>query len=150
MSVTRQNAAADEAPQNGAFRNLVRNNWPLKLAVAVSIILAGFMADRLINVVSMLEEWPPIKAAVDFITEVTLVSTAALLSTLGFDVYTIPEVRELGMEDFYVYVWGPCSGIEGFALISIFLSIYLWMFRKDMHFPRAFLLFPSGVALSWC
>lgn len=150
MSISRRNTPIGES-RFGFFDWLwSAKNWPLKLLIGAAILIGGLMIDRLINVVGHIEEWTPIKVAVNLITETTLISTAALLSTLGFDVYTIPETRELGMEDFYVYVWGPCSGIEGFALITIFLSIYLWMFREEMDFPRAFILLPIGIALSWC
>jgi exosortase E/protease (VPEID-CTERM system) len=35
------------------------------------------------------------------------------------------------------------------GLISVFLLVYLWLFRRDLRFPHALLLLPLGVLLAW-
>ena len=116
----------------------------------IPVFIIGYFLLDAIEWMRLIADWFIFDAIIDWLTEITLIASANLMYGLGFDVYTIPATRELGMEDFYVYVWGPCSGIEGFVLISAFLSIYIWMFRKTLDFPRVFILFPIGIALSWC
>jgi exosortase E/protease (VPEID-CTERM system) len=41
-----------------------------------------------------------------------------------------------------------CSGIEGIALVTLFVTLYLCLFRKDLRFPRALLLYPVGILAS--
>lgn len=43
-----------------------------------------------------------------------------------------------------------CSAIEGIALVTIFVSLYLWLFRAELRFPHALLLYPLGIAASAC
>lgn len=131
-------------------RFMWRRKFILPAIAIAAILFLGFSIDSIINIISPAADWAIVAGMIDALTEFTLRASAGLMSGLGFDVYTIPETRELGMEAFYVYVWGPCSGIEGFALISAFLSIYIWMFRRDLNFPGVLLLFPIGIALSWC
>lgn len=52
--------------------------------------------------------------------------------------------RHIGTENFVVRVSNDCAGYEGIALIAIFLSVYLWVFRRDFRFPWALLAFPIG------
>jgi len=59
------------------------------------------------------------------------------------------EHRTLGVDNFAVQVFGPCSGYEGLALIVAFLPIYLWVFRRDLRFPNVLLLLPMGIAAIW-
>lgn len=53
--------------------------------------------------------------------------------------------RVIGTNNFTVRVSNACAGYEGVALITVFLSIYLWLFRRDFYFPRALLAFPVGL-----
>jgi exosortase E/protease (VPEID-CTERM system) len=48
-----------------------------------------------------------------------------------------------------VQIAPECSGYEGIALITVFLVVYLWLFRKELRFPHALLLFPLGVLAIW-
>ncbi len=55
----------------------------------------------------------------------------------------------IGTPTFLVRVGGRCSGLEGIGLICAFLGMYLWLYRREMHFPHAFLLLPMGVLAMW-
>lgn len=127
---------------------------PIRLLFAALLVAAviaiGVYRQVVIDLAAPILSLQIIDTAIDQLTGMTLVACADLLSFLGFDVYTVPSERELGMDDFHVYVWGPCSGIEGFGLISVFLGIYMWMLRDTLQFPKAFILVPIGIALSWC
>jgi exosortase E/protease (VPEID-CTERM system) len=55
----------------------------------------------------------------------------------------------VGTPDFAVDVVATCSGYQGIGLICVFLSVYLWLFRGRLRFPRALLLLPLGVCAIW-
>lgn len=49
----------------------------------------------------------------------------------------LPRSKSIGTEDFFVAVVPQCSGVESFALITVFLTLYMGLFRRDLRFPRA-------------
>jgi exosortase E/protease (VPEID-CTERM system) len=55
----------------------------------------------------------------------------------------------LSTDRFWVEVSPACSGYEGIGLIWVFLGFFLWHYRTELRFPRAFLLLPLGTALIW-
>ena len=57
--------------------------------------------------------------------------------------------RAIQVDDFEVTIATNCSGYEGIALTTAFLSVYLWTFRAALRFPRAFLLLPIGIVGIW-
>lgn len=59
------------------------------------------------------------------------------------------ENRILGIGQFRVQVFHGCSGYEGVALMTAFLAVYTWVFRRDLRFPNVLLLFPIGIAAVW-
>lgn len=91
----------------------------------------------------------------DWITDLTFEAVLWLLTVVGYTTDSIPSDKIIGIlgatqaEHFAVAVGPQCSGVEGFALISMFLSVYMVLFRRELAFPNALLLFPVGIALSW-
>ena len=79
----------------------------------------------------------------------TLQLVHSLLGWFYNDLVYQPETFLLGTASFQVEISYACSGIEGISLITIFLSIYLWLFRKELRFPQAFWLFPLGIIVIW-
>jgi len=79
----------------------------------------------------------------------TLQLVHVLLSWIYSDLVYQPESDLLGTATFQVRISYACSGIEGIALITLFLAIYLWLFRKELRFPQAFWLFPLGIIVIW-
>jgi exosortase E/protease (VPEID-CTERM system) len=55
----------------------------------------------------------------------------------------------LGVGGSSVHINYPCSGYEGIGLSAGFTTIYLWLFRDRLRFPRALLLLPLGVGIIW-
>lgn len=51
----------------------------------------------------------------------------------------------IGSPRFEIAVGDACSGLEGAGLILVFSVAWLWMFRREVRFPRALLLIPAGV-----
>lgn len=85
---------------------------------------------------------------IDAIADWTFRSVSWLIEILGYLVFSDPVRKLIGSDDFVISVAPVCSGVEGIALVSIFVSIYLWLFRADLKFPRALLLYPIGIAAS--
>lgn len=73
-----------------------------------------------------------------------------LVGALGYEVVADPVRKHIGAGDFMISVAPVCSGIEGIALVTIFVTLYLWLFRAELRFPRALLLYPLGIAASAC
>jgi exosortase E/protease (VPEID-CTERM system) len=51
----------------------------------------------------------------------------------------------IGTPRFTVSIGAPCSGIEGLGLVLVFTIVWLWFFRHETRFPRAFLLIPCAL-----
>jgi len=79
----------------------------------------------------------------------TLQLVQSLLGWFYTDLVYQPETFLLGTASFQVEISYACSGIEGISLITLFLVIYLWLFRKELLFPQAFWLFPLGIIVIW-
>src|SRR4029077_19809469 len=74
---------------------------------------------------------------------------AGLLRLLCAETVYDPVLLNVGTVSFTVEIGPGCSGYEGIGLFWTFIGIYLWLFRKDLCFPQAFLLIPLGTALMW-
>lgn len=85
---------------------------------------------------------------VDAIADATFRAVAWLVEALGYEVVSDPVRKHIGSGDFMISIAPVCSGIEGIALVTIFVSLYLWLFRAELRFPRALLLYPLGIAAS--
>lgn len=79
----------------------------------------------------------------------TLEASGAILRLYETDVIVDRVERGLRVGDFGVKIWDTCSGSEGLALVTGFVTIYLWVFRAELRFPHALLLYPVGLAASW-
>lgn len=83
------------------------------------------------------------------LAEATLWIVHALLGLASSEVVYQPAERLVGTSTFVVQIAPECSGYEGMGLISVFVAAYLWLFRRDLRFPQALLLWPAGVAILW-
>ncbi len=79
----------------------------------------------------------------------TLHVSALLLRLVTPGTVCRPEDSILGTSTFQVEIAPACSGYEGIALVTVFLSVYLWLFRRQLRFPAALVLLPVGVAVIW-
>lgn len=86
--------------------------------------------------------WRPFSAAA--------LALAAFLLKLGFPhVQVDPEHYVLALDGFAVHVEAGCSGLESMGMGVLLTSLYLAIFRRQLRFPRALLLLPLALALSW-
>lgn len=83
------------------------------------------------------------------LSEGTFRISTALLRLYEIDVVSIPEERIIGIGRFKVNIAAACSGYEGIGLVTVFLAIYLWIFRSVLKFPNAFAILPIGIASIW-
>lgn len=70
------------------------------------------------------------------------------LRALGYDLIFDASTKVIGTADFQVEIHASCSGVQGLVLISGFLTLYLFLMRKDLAFPAVLVLYPIGLALS--
>jgi exosortase E/protease (VPEID-CTERM system) len=61
-----------------------------------------------------------------------------------------PRYNLIGTANFSVYIGASCAGWEGIVLFCTFFGFYLWLYRRDIRFPQAFILLPIGVLVLWC
>ncbi|MGZ4999484.1 MAG: exosortase E/protease, VPEID-CTERM system [Methylomonas sp.] len=124
---------------------LIRHN---QTALLMAFVL-GICTWMLIGMVS--PEVPPFgqKEFWSSLAIPTLQLSHSLLGWFYADLVYQPERYLLGTASFQVIVSYGCSGIAGIALITLFLAIYLWLFRKELCFPQVFWLFPLGIILIW-
>jgi exosortase E/protease (VPEID-CTERM system) len=83
------------------------------------------------------------------LSRATLELVHAMLGVFYADLLYDPDRLLVGTASFPVEVTYACSGIEGVSLISVFLAIYLWLFRAELRFPQVLWLFPFGIAAAW-
>ena len=86
---------------------------------------------------------------VDVVTNVTFAAVLAVLAAFGYAVTSNVEWKQIAHDDFAILVGPQCSGVEGFALITLFVAVFIALFRRDLRFPHVLALFPLGLALSW-
>jgi len=60
-----------------------------------------------------------------------------------------PTARVIDTGHFTVYIDQVCSGLEGLGLMLAFCTVLLLLFRRQYRFPRALLLIPVGLLLSF-
>ena len=82
------------------------------------------------------------------VADATFSAVAGTLKALGYEVETIAAQKVIGVDGFYISVAPVCSGIEGMALVTIFVTLYIALFRRELRFPWALLLYPLGIAAS--
>jgi len=72
-----------------------------------------------------------------------------LLLAFGQEVVSEPLELLLGTSQFSIAIYPACAGYEGIGLISVFVGSYLFLFRRNLRFPQAFILLPSGILAIW-
>lgn len=109
----------------------------LSLMVAVIAGTAAWLGGEITR-----QFWKPL-------AEFTFWLSEFLLRLLYSDVLSDSSKHVLGTSGFLVAIAPQCSGYEGIGLVIVFLTLYLWLFRTEIRFPHAFLLFPLGVLAIW-
>jgi exosortase E/protease (VPEID-CTERM system) len=79
----------------------------------------------------------------------TLELVVLLLRAVRLNVDTNAAQQIVSTPSFAVQIAPACSGIEGIGLVCVFLAVYLWLYREELRFPQAYVLFPIGVVTIW-
>ena len=119
------------------WRRFLAGHWK----TLTPMLLAGALAPSLATLIQPL--W-----RLDAVAEVTFGAVSWLIGALGYSLTLDPVQKVIGTDTFAISVAPVCSGIEGIALVTIFVTLYLALFRREMRFPRALLLYPVGIAAS--
>lgn len=122
-------------PRQSALRTL-RHGGPALVAALVVGVLA-WSAGRVTE-----GWWKPLQG-------LTWWATQALLERISGEVFSDPAAFVLGIAPFIVYIGRECSGYQGIGLSWVFLTVYLWLFRGELRFPRAVLLIPLATVAAW-
>ncbi|MCI0591200.1 MAG: exosortase E/protease, VPEID-CTERM system [Gammaproteobacteria bacterium] len=117
----------------GLFRR-ERVGLSLGLGLGMLTCAAGVLAQK--------GFWSPL-------AEITLRSVYWLLNPVYSDLAYEPSSFSISTPLLEVEVGERCSGYEGITLITIFLAIYIWLFRQQLRFPQVFWLFPLGILAMW-
>ncbi len=117
----------------GASIRLGARTAAIALAVGASATAAGLLAREL---------WKPLGRW-------TFESVHLLLAATGLPIQYVPSEALIGTETFSVTIAPECSGYEGIGLVLAFLAAYLWLDRRRLSFPRAWLLLPIGTVAIW-
>jgi exosortase E/protease (VPEID-CTERM system) len=119
--------------------------WPDIVWRGRSVWLLAALIAALASLVARLarDEW-------DVLSEPTMRASYGLLKMILPDVVYDSQTRLLGTPKFRVEVGVPCSGYEGIGLMTVYLIVYLALFRHELRFPRAYVLIPVALAAVWC
>ncbi len=114
-----------------------RESWSMVLPVLAAGLATPYLS-TLIRPVWQLET----------IASTTFGLVAKIIGAMGYEVFADPDTKVIGIEDFYIRIANVCSGVEGMALVTVFVTLYLSLFRSELRFPLAFLLYPIGLLAS--
>ena len=83
------------------------------------------------------------------LSNLTMAASEWVLRLVASDVVSDPATRMLGTRQFQVEIASGCSGFEGIALVTVSLTLFLVLFRKELRFPQSLCLLPFGIAAIW-
>ncbi len=109
----------------------------------VPILLAAALVPDLVFSVQPVWDWQSL-------TTLTFGAVEWMLLLFGQQVESDPSNYVIGIEGFYVSIAPQCSGVEGFALVSVFVAIYAAVFRSEVRLLRFLLvMLPLSLFFSW-
>jgi exosortase E/protease (VPEID-CTERM system) len=83
------------------------------------------------------------------LTEVTFQSVLSVLTVFGVEAIAKPAEYALSSDSFSITIGPMCSGVEGFALVTLFLGCYFYALKEHLRFPNVLVLLPIGLLISW-
>ena len=111
-----------------------------------TLILALLVALIMPDITRMMEPIWNIEA----LTSVTFLLVSIVLEATGASVWTDASEHLIRVDGFLVEIGEPCSGVEGFALVTTFMALYALLMGRDVRQSRYWLiLFPAALLLSW-
>ncbi|AHD07982.1 exosortase E/protease, VPEID-CTERM system [Phaeobacter gallaeciensis] len=112
----------------------------------ISLTLALMVALVMPDITRMMEPIWNIEA----LTSVTFILVTWVLEASGATVWSDAALHLIRVDGFLVEIGEPCSGVEGFALVTTFMGLYALLMGRDIRQTRYWLvLFPAALLLSW-
>ncbi|ATF16840.1 exosortase E/protease, VPEID-CTERM system [Phaeobacter gallaeciensis] len=112
----------------------------------ISLTLALMVALVMPDITRMMEPIWNIEA----LTSVTFILVTWVLEVSGATVWSDAALHLIRVDGFLVEIGEPCSGVEGFALVTTFMGLYALLMGRDIRQTRYWLvLFPAALLLSW-
>jgi exosortase E/protease (VPEID-CTERM system) len=84
------------------------------------------------------------------LSDATLSASVWVLQLYETDIFFDLTTDVIRVADFAVLIGAPCSGFQGMGLVTMFLSLFIWAFRREFRFPNVLLLIPLGIVAVWC
>lgn len=118
--------------------------WQRMLAATWMSLVLSIAAALFVLVFSTLAKagWAPLAGA-------TLHVTHAILSLYESNILVDVATQRLAVGEFMVEISPACSGYEGIGLVTAVVSLYLYVFRRELRFPQALFLLPIGIVAIW-
>lgn len=108
----------------------------------IAVTLAGLAAPFLATLIRPL--WRS-----DWVADLTFRSVETVLGlTYRGQITSDPVGKTIAGEGFGINIAPVCSGIEGVALVTLFVTLYLFLFRQELRFPLVLILYPVGILIS--
>jgi exosortase E/protease (VPEID-CTERM system) len=117
----------------GSWAALLRQTGSLTLGAT----LGAATASSLVKLSGLL--WEPMSV-------ITFRAVEFVLRRIFPSIIVDPAHMRIGTSRCLAIISKECSGLEGAALMLVFLAIWLVIFREDVRFPQALLLVPAAVA----
>jgi exosortase E/protease (VPEID-CTERM system) len=121
----------------GYWTGLVR--WRMMPVILVSLLIG--VAVHFVVAYSIWLWYP--------LSNLTLAASEWVLQLVADDVVSDPVTRILGTTQFQLQIAPVCSGFEGIALVTVSLTLFLVLFRKELRFPQSLCLVPFGIVCIW-
>ena len=83
------------------------------------------------------------------LTQVTFQSVLSVFKVFGVEAIAEPTEYVLSSNSFSIRIAPACSGVEGFALTTLFFVCYFYAFKEHLRFPNVWVLLPIGLLVSW-
>lgn len=112
--------------------------------VSLLVLLVAGLTPDLAEAIRPIWDW-------SVLTALTFQAVALFLGVFADGGVANPAEYVIGAGNFAVHISRQCSGVEGFALVSAFVTIYAVIFRSTLRIGRFLLIvLPLALVLSWC
>jgi hypothetical protein len=116
--------------------------WTRRLSTVPILLLAALVPDLVFRIIPIWD-WQAL-------TSLTFSAVEGTLRLFSSSVDSEVAEYVIGIEDFYVSIAPQCSGVEGFALVTVFVAIYAFIFRTEVRLGRFLLvMLPLALLMSW-
>jgi exosortase E/protease (VPEID-CTERM system) len=110
--------------------------------VSLILLVASLLAPEITAVANDVWHFQPL-------TQITFQSVLSVLKVFGVEAIAEPTRYVLSSNSFRIRIEPPCSGVEGFALTTLFFVSYFYAFKEHLRFPNVWVLLPIGLLFSW-